>query len=304
MQKTKLLTFILAAVAGLLLFGQTVKAVPDPVAVAFDSVSSTLNSAGIVSNLDTVDSGNYTSFSGLYFEKRTDVSDATTAIGRITFNSALDLSSTETQSFLQNLGTKLDASTNGTIGLDFTGATDSVALKGTSATIKFYGLDKLGFTASSTSDEINAKLIALDDSGNLLDKSSLVPSAGSYLGACEVGGGCYVFTIGVNHFTKYKIDNGTTDKKDSHNGKNWKLYKEYKRDYKSAAKKNAYTQVKNLKKTNVAEFERLKAVYDQYKKLNNKNISALSLKIQADFKLYKNYRGYKLYLQYKDKVGA
>jgi len=180
----------------------------DPVAEAFDTISSTLTSNGIVNNMNDVTGANITSFSDLYFEKRTDVNDATTALGRITFNSALDLSNDDTKTFLQNLGTKMDASTAGQIGLDFRGTTDSVTLKGVSATIKFYNLDDLGFDADSTVDEINSKLIALDDDGNVIDKSTLISDSISptYLGACEVGGGCYVFTVPVNHFTKYKID--------------------------------------------------------------------------------------------------
>ena len=185
----------------------TVTIADDPVTIAFSAISATLASNNIVNNLDAVTSLNYTSFPGLYFEKRTNVADATTAIGRITFNSALDLSNDETNTFLQNLGTKMDANTPGTIGLDFTGTTDSLTLAGTSATIKFYGLNTLGFNEASTASEISAKLVAFDDLGNLLDISTLIPGEGTYLGACEVGGGCYVFTIDVNHFTKYEIDN-------------------------------------------------------------------------------------------------
>lgn len=187
----------------------TVTIAPDPIETAFNAISSTLrSSSGIVNNLNTVTSYNYTNFSGLYFEKRTDVTASTTAIGSITFNSSLDLSNDETKTFLQNLGTKMDANTTGMISLDFTGETASTTLKGASATIKFYGLNNLGFNASSTADEINSKLVAFEDDGvTPIDISTLVPSPGTYLGACEVGGGCYVFTVGVNHFTGYQIDN-------------------------------------------------------------------------------------------------
>lgn len=95
----------------------------------------------------------------------------------------------------------------------------------------------------------------------------------------------------------------TTDSNDKQSGKNWKLYKQYREKYKSASKKSGYTQVKNLKKTNFSEFNRLKAIYTQYKGYGSKNIAKLSLKIQNDYKLYKNYKGYKKYRFYKDKVG-
>jgi hypothetical protein len=78
-------------------------AVDDPIALMFDSISDDLEAEDIVSNLDTVTSFNYTSFSGLYFEKWVDGEK----VGRITFNSALDLSDEDTTDFLQALGEKL-----------------------------------------------------------------------------------------------------------------------------------------------------------------------------------------------------
>ena len=185
--------------------------VDDPIGIMFDSISEELEEEDIVSNLDTVTSFNYTSFSGLYFEKWLDGEK----MGRITFNSALDLSDDDTTDFLQALGTKLEAASIGTIGLDFTGTTDSVALKETSATIKFYGLDELGFSDSATSEQVSEKLIAFDDEGNLLDISDLAPVQGTYVGACGVGEDeCHMFTVDVNHFTTYEIDNIAPDNQD------------------------------------------------------------------------------------------
>ncbi|MFZ2193218.1 MAG: chitobiase/beta-hexosaminidase C-terminal domain-containing protein [Candidatus Moraniibacteriota bacterium] len=123
---------------------------------------------------------------------------------------------------------------------------------------------------------------------------------------CLVSGGNCTFQ--TNHATKFasgsstpSISSGSSNSNDNDDscGKKCKLYKEYKRKYKSAANKAIYAQVKNLRTTNMAEFERLKAVYGQYKKVGNKEIIKLSLKTQNDLKLYKKYRGYKLYLSYK-----
>ena len=181
----------------------------DLVAVAFDAISTSLGELEITSNIGEVDSTNYTSFTGLYFEKSIDG----VKMGRITFNGALDLSSKETQDFLTALGSKLDMSEAGTIGLDFTDNTpndaeDDPSLKGVNATIKFYNLDKLGFTSESTSEEILSLLIAMDDAGNVINKTELLVGSGTYsapVGACMVGGDCYTFEIPVLHFTKYKI---------------------------------------------------------------------------------------------------
>lgn len=180
-------------------YAVTVAVADDHIATAFSAISDTLTSAGIYNNLNTITGLNYTSFSGLFFEKRTNVADEATAIGRITFSSALDLSDSETRTFLQYLETKM-TNASGKIGLDLTGATDSLALKGINATLKFYSLDDLGFDAVSTAAEIYSKLAVFDDSGNPLEKSALVPPEGVY------DGGTYVYTVEVEHFTEYNID--------------------------------------------------------------------------------------------------
>lgn len=186
--------------------------VDDPIAIMFDSIAAELEAEDIISNLDTLTSFNYTDFSGLYFEKWVDGAK----MGRITFNSALDLSNEDTTDFLQALGEKLNAGEAGTIGLDFTGTTDNVALKDTIATIKFYGLDGLGFSDSATSEEVNEKLIAFDDEGAILDISELAPVQGTYVGACGVGEEeCHMFTVDVNHFTTYEIDNTAPTNQDT-----------------------------------------------------------------------------------------
>jgi len=173
------------------------------IADIFQGIASTLSGNGIASNIGDVTASNFTSFSGLYFKKSIDGSE----MGKITFNSSLDLSSDETQTFLQDLGGRMDANP-GIIGLDFRETAEDLSLKGISAEIKFYGMDDLGFGDESTVEEINAKLIARDDEGSIIDKSGLItPESASYVGACgEEDEECYVFTISVEHFTTYEVD--------------------------------------------------------------------------------------------------
>ena len=95
----------------------------------------------------------------------------------------------------------------------------------------------------------------------------------------------------------------TTPTDNDHHGRRWVLYRHYKSIYTSDKDKDDYAKVKNLKNTNRAEFERLKAMYAKYKSLKNKEREGLSLSIQRDYSLYKNYRGYKLYKRYKNQIG-
>jgi len=190
------------------------------VASIFNTISSTLTSNSIANNLNTVTGSNWKKFNGLYFEKSVVINGVNTKMGKITFTSELDLSKDETTTFLKNLGTTMDMAETGVISLDFSGTTSDLSLKGKTAKIEFYGLDKLGFTVDSTSDEINSKLVAYDDNGNILNKSDLVNTPGVYtppVGVCEVGGACYIFSVDVNHFTKYKIDEATQTTNSSSN---------------------------------------------------------------------------------------
>ncbi len=175
----------------------------DPVDAAFDTVASALVTVdGISSNLGNVTSANASEFTGLYFEKSVD--DVT--MGRITFDGTLDLTDPATIAFLQQLGDRMNAGTPGVISLDFRGVSDLLALKGVSATITFYNLDKLGFTDSSTAAEVYNKLVVLDDNGYTLNKADVLVGDGVYVGACTDGmTDCYTFTIGVKHFTQFKI---------------------------------------------------------------------------------------------------
>jgi hypothetical protein len=127
----------------------------------YADVSSALVSQGIVSNIGDVTGCNFTTFSGLYFEKRTNVADAATAIGRITFNSALDLSEDETTAFLQGLGTKMEQG-SGRIVFD---ARTSAVFAATGATLVMYNLP-LGITVE--------QLIVRNDLGTILDASTVV----------------------------------------------------------------------------------------------------------------------------------
>jgi hypothetical protein len=133
----------------------------DAISDAFTLISITLAGQGIASNIGNVTASNWTSFPGLYFEKRTDIADPTTAIGRITFTLPLDLSNPATQAFLQTLGSNMDVST-GRIAFD---ARTSPVFAGTGATLVMYHLP-LGVTLE--------QLIVRDDIGTILDASTIV----------------------------------------------------------------------------------------------------------------------------------
>ena len=159
----------------------------------FDGLKTTLASLGIYSNIDRVNSTNYHSFSGLYFEKYTDINDDNTIIGALTFNGALDLGNSYTQALLQNLGTLLIINPG---SLSFNASTATL-MKEADAEITMYGINALGFTNVPT-------IIVKDDLGNILsvgDAGYPTLSNQTYH-AAWLGG---ALTFNTDHFSQFTI---------------------------------------------------------------------------------------------------
>ncbi len=158
----------------------------DPIINIFTHISQTLAANGVASNIGDVTASNWTSFPGLYFEKRTNVADPTTAIGKIMFNSAVDLSNIETQTFLQSLWKYVDMAA-GRIAFD---ARTSAEFRDHGATLVMYDLP-LGLTIDN--------LTVRDDSGMILDTSTVVSGFTQDPGSGNV-------TFSAAHFTQFDFD--------------------------------------------------------------------------------------------------
>ena len=156
----------------------------DSIANAFAIISANLAAPGsdIANNLNLVNTNNVSSFSPLYFEKSIDG----TPVGKLTFTGALDLSDGATQTFLQNLGSKLDQS-NGRIALD---ATESEMFASTGASLEMY--DIMSLVTSSN-------LVVRDDNGTVLDPSDIISGFVYDSEANKV-------TFDTAHFTQFDID--------------------------------------------------------------------------------------------------
>lgn len=165
-------------------YSVTVSFTPDPVAAAFNTISANLAASpnNVANNLNDVTSANVSSFAGLSFEK----SISGVPVGKLTFSSALNLSSTETQTFLQNLGTKLEQG-NGRIALD---ARDSAVFSATGATLTMYGF---------TGDISQSQLIVRDDTNAVLNQTGLISSFTQDPTTHNI-------TFSTAHFTQFDID--------------------------------------------------------------------------------------------------
>ncbi len=160
------------------------QAAPDYTAI-FAEITNTLagQSIGITTNLNGC-AGTPTACSNLYFEK--------TGMGRVTFTASLNLTDSDTTTFLQTLGTKMEASA-GSMRFDASTATQ---LKDAGAEIQMFGLDDLGFTSTPG-------IIVKDDAGIVID-----PSSDAYP---EITGIDYdpdtgILTFDASHFTQFETD--------------------------------------------------------------------------------------------------
>ena len=153
----------------------------------FDAIAIQLAAQGIASNIGDVATENWTSFSGLYFEKWTTVGDPTTAIGKMTFTTPINFSDSGTQAFLQDLQNKMEMG-EGSIALDVSTA---AGFQNQPATLVMYGLP-----VPTTFDQ----LVVSDNDGNILDITQYVDEA--TFSQDPVTGDV---TFDVAHFTKFEI---------------------------------------------------------------------------------------------------
>ncbi|MCX6787113.1 MAG: peptidoglycan-binding protein [Candidatus Kaiserbacteria bacterium] len=159
----------------------------------FGGIKTTLLGQGITTNIVTCAS-TPTACSNLYFEK--------TDKGRVTFTEPLDLTASSTITFLQDLGTKMDASA-GSMKFD---ARTAYLLKSAGAQIKMYGLNALGFV-----DVPN--IVVKNDAGIAIPSTDLTnyPALSDITYDATANDG--TLTFNTSHFTTFetkKVINVTT----------------------------------------------------------------------------------------------
>lgn len=159
------------------------------------SIATCLSSeSSIVSNIGGLI--NPSAATALYFEKRTDVADPATAIGKIEFAGPLNLTDEPTTTYLKTFGAKMEATSafeQTKVGLDSTTTSSFTSLP---ATITMYKL---------TSTHSTPPLLVRDNSHNVLNCSLATPPAGCPTitpGAFDDVGHTYTFT--TNHFTSFE----------------------------------------------------------------------------------------------------
>jgi len=151
------------------------------------TIVSTINSFGVKTNLDS--HADYSRTIGLYFQKSESNDPNGNPIGKITFLSEINFTDKDALSFLQTLGSKIDMSTKGAIGLD----ADLIKnLVSTNATLTMYGL-----TLTNPKIQVNGA-----------DDTAGVASGISY------SGGTLTFTAA--HFTTFKaVENSSSSNSSS-----------------------------------------------------------------------------------------
>ena len=154
------------------------------------SLVATINAGGIATNMGTAT--DTSAITGLYFEKRTDVSSSTTALGRMTFAGPINLTNASTTAILQALGTKMQAAA-GRMAFDARTATD---LKNAGASISMYNINSIGYNVSNLS---TSTMTVKDDVGAILSGGSL-PTFSS-ISTSSANGGTFTFT--TSHFTEF-----------------------------------------------------------------------------------------------------
>lgn len=165
-------------------------------APTISEIVSIINAAGINTNMGTL--SNPSAVVGLYFEK--------SGKGRITFNDTLNLTDQNTVTLIQALSSKLQMQTAGTIGLNPDACTTGPCtvpapsvFKNVNATVSFYGVNALGYTAVPV-------FIVKNDSGVVISPSDTenYPTITDTSYSADNGG---TISLKTNHFTQFSLDN-------------------------------------------------------------------------------------------------
>jgi len=152
----------------------------------FNGIHDSLVAGGINNNIDTC-GATPTACLGLYFEK--------TDFGKITFSSSLDLTASETQTFLQNLGSQLNISSE-QVSLDVSTATE---FQNKGAALEMYGFPHGDGIDAVTQSE----LVVKNDSGAVIDPADLAyPLISNFAWDNSTG----TVAFGASHFTGFFLN--------------------------------------------------------------------------------------------------
>lgn len=141
------------------------------------TIVSSMNAFGVSTNLDS--QSDYSRTTGLYFQKSETNDPNGTPMGKITFLSEINFTDRDALLWMQNLGSYIDMSTRGTVGLN---ADLITSLISTNASLTMYGLT------------LNNPTVQVTNTDGTAGDSSIV-SGLSY------SGGALTFTAA--HFTKF-----------------------------------------------------------------------------------------------------
>lgn len=159
------------------------------------SIVSDINAGGVVTNMG--DLSDPSAATDLYFEKRTDISSSTTALGKLTFAGPLNLTNSSTTALLQDLGNKMEVAA-GSMNFDARMAED---LRTAGASVSMYNINNIGYDVSTLS---TSSLTVTDDLGVEIATSSIDYPDLSGVSTSSANGGTFIFT--TNHFTGFGFD--------------------------------------------------------------------------------------------------
>ncbi|MFH0969164.1 MAG: hypothetical protein V1804_01515 [Patescibacteria group bacterium] len=92
------------------------------------------------------------------------------------------------------------------------------------------------------------------------------------------------------------------DDNDDNHGAKYKQYRHYRKEYKGAKHKGNYWKVKEIKKTDLTLFIKMKAIYEAHRSDKKSEFDRLDQETKDLFDMYEDYRGYKRYRKFKEEL--
>ena len=175
--------------------------VVDSVNEEYKLIDSDLIKQNIQSNLSQIMTNNFEHFTDLYFKKSID----DIKIIRVTFKGPIDISNSDFAGFVELITSKLETVKIGSADLNMDNFNDLSSFVSGGISLKFYNLQKLGYSSISKLSDLIKNLKIYDSDNNTISTKDSIAEPINFASCGPVDHRCYALNYDVKRLLSYSI---------------------------------------------------------------------------------------------------
>lgn len=175
--------------------------VVDSVNEEYKLIYSDLAKQNIQSNLSQIMTNNFEHFTDLYFEKSID----DIKIIRVTFKGPIDISNSDFAGFIELISSKLETVKVGSADLNMDNFNDLSSFVSGGINLKFYNLQKLGYSSISKLSDLIKNLKIYDSDNNTVSTKDSIAEPINFATCGLIDDKCYALNYDVKRLLSYSI---------------------------------------------------------------------------------------------------